>query len=204
MLLSLLVLGSYLKDKQRTKVKSNLIALIGSLEIIMYVMMIIYAYLLDQILALIFVGIGFLGLLATNILFASYYRQQILVKDQVFVKWLHFFPKTRTWLPVLILLVNFKFARLFYSGFYGLEQTLARYGRHAQFYFLLRLSAYFSFVFCYGFVFIADIIVLASVNFGYQLSILAIETITLQVVIIILTVLEFRPGADGLLNTQGD
>lgn len=45
MLLSLLVLGSYLKDKQSTKVYTNLICLIGSLEVIMYVMMAIYAYL---------------------------------------------------------------------------------------------------------------------------------------------------------------
>ena len=38
-----LVLGSYLKDKQFTKVRTNLIALIGSLEIILYVMMVLYA-----------------------------------------------------------------------------------------------------------------------------------------------------------------
>jgi len=148
--------------------------------------------------------IGLLALLATNILFTAYYRQQIVVKDQVFVKWIHFFPKTQTWLPILILLVNFKFSKMFYSGFYGLESTMARFGRHAQFFYLQRLTAYFSFVFCYCFIFVADIIILTRVKWGYQLSMLAIETLILQLVVVVLTIVEFRKGADALLNSQGE
>ena len=108
LLICLLVLGSYLKDKQATKVLTNLIALIGSLEIIMYVMMVVYAYALGETVILILVLIGLFGLVAANILFVGYLKQQILLKDQVFVKWLHFFPKTSTWVPILSLLVNFK------------------------------------------------------------------------------------------------
>ena len=204
MLLTLLVLGSYLKDKHFTKVLTNLIACIGSLELIMYVMMAAYAYSLDETLILMFVGIGFFGLLASNILFVSYYRQQITVKDQVFVKWLHFFPKTRFWLPLISLLLNFKMGKMFYSGFYGLDSTMARFGRHQQFYYLQRMTAYFSFVFCYAFIFIADALILTKIEWGYQLVILAIETIVLQLIIIILTCLEFRKGATKLLNSHQD
>ena len=75
LLLCLLVLGSYLKDKQETKVFTNLISLIGSLEVIMYVMMAVYSYLLEEYLILMFVTIGIIGLLAANIIFVSYYRQ---------------------------------------------------------------------------------------------------------------------------------
>ena len=74
LLLCFLVVGSYLKDKPSTKVLTNLIALIGSLELLMYVMMAIYAYLLDEVLILIFVVIGLLGLVASNVLFVSYLR----------------------------------------------------------------------------------------------------------------------------------
>ena len=74
MLICLLVLGSYMKDKQETKVYTNLISLIGALEIIMYVMMAVYSYIQDEYLILMFLGIGMLGLLATNILFVAYYR----------------------------------------------------------------------------------------------------------------------------------
>lgn len=81
MLLCLLVLGSYLKDKEYTKVTTNIIALIGSLEIFMYLLMVIYSYALDEIGAMILSLIGFFALLTTNILFTAYYRQNILVKD---------------------------------------------------------------------------------------------------------------------------
>ena len=78
---------------------------------------------------------------------------------------------------------------------------MAKFGRHDQFFYLQRLSAYFSFVFCYGFIFLADIVILSRVEWGYQLLVLAIETIVLQIIIIVLTVLEFRKGAKDLLNT---
>ena len=64
---------------------------------------------------------------------------------------------------------------------------------------MLRLSAYFSFVFCYGFIFLADAMILAKIDSAYQLFVLAIETIILQVLLILLTILEFRKGAKALL-----
>ena len=74
MLLCLLVLGSYLKDKSSTKVKTSMICLIGCLEMILYVIMGLYAYSMDETLILLFIGIGICGLMATNILFVAYYR----------------------------------------------------------------------------------------------------------------------------------
>ena len=187
--------------------KTNLIALIGGLELIMYLMMAVYSYLLGEVLILIFTLIGLFGLIATNILFLSYFKSRIVVNDKVFVKWLHFFPKTRFWLPIVCLLVNFKFGKMFYSGFYGLESTMAQFkadGGHGAFFYLLRLTAYFSFVFCYGFIFIADIMIIFRVNWGYQLLVLAIETIVIQVFIIVLTVLEFRTDPRTLLTADDD
>ena len=43
-ILSLLVFGSYIKDKFTTKVITNLVSLIGTLEGLMYILMIIFAY----------------------------------------------------------------------------------------------------------------------------------------------------------------
>ena len=74
LLICLLVLGSYLKDKPATKVLTNLIALIGSMEIIMYVMMVVYAYSLGETVILIIVLIGLFGLVAANILFVGYLK----------------------------------------------------------------------------------------------------------------------------------
>lgn len=93
---------------------------------------------------------------------------------------------------------------MLYSGFYGLESTQAKFYDHKKFFYLIRLTAYFSFIFCYGFIFLADALILSYIEWGYQLYILAIETVVLQIVIIILSVLEFRKGADGLLKDQDE
>ena len=76
-----LVLGSYLKDKFYTKIVTNLICLIGCLEVVMYVMMIIYAFIMDEWLILICCACGLGGLLVTNTIFLIYYKQEILKKD---------------------------------------------------------------------------------------------------------------------------
>ena len=202
-LLSLLVLGSYLKDPQTTKVYTNLIALIGLLEIFMYVLMAVFAFALDEIVIMILVCIGIAGLVGANVLFAAQYRQTIL-KDRKFVKWLHFFPKTSYWVPLASVLVNFKCGKFLYSGFFGLESTQAKWYDYKRFYYLLRLTAYFSWVFCYGFIVIADVLILARVDWGYQLVILAIETLVLGGIIVLLTVLEFAKGADRLLKDSDE
>ena len=201
-LLGLLVVGSYLKEKFETKVVTNLICLVGALEGPMYLHMAILAFALDKTWILVASSIGLVFLVLTNMVFVCYYRQEIVQKDMVFQKWIHFFPKTQTWLPLLTLLVNFKCAKMLYSGFFGLESTQAKFGRMKNFFFILRLSSYFSFVFVYGPIFVADFLIFAEVKWGYQLFVLAIETMVIQIFIIIMTVIEFRGGAERLLNPK--
>lgn len=69
---------------------------------------------------------------------------------------------------------------------------------------MVRITSYFSFVFCYPFIFIADFIIMARVQWGYQLLVLGIETFVLQLLVIALTVLEFRKSAQALLNPHND
>ena len=83
------------------------------------------------------------------------------------MKWLHFFPSTKTWVPLLALIINFKCGKMFYSGFYGLESTQAKFHDHKKFFYLLRLSAYFSFIFVYGFIFLADALILTYIEWGF-------------------------------------
>ena len=75
------VLGSYLKDKFYTKVVTNLICLLGCLEVVMYVMMVIYALIMDEWWIMIFCCLGLAFLLVTNIIFLVFYKQEIIGKD---------------------------------------------------------------------------------------------------------------------------
>ena len=149
---------------------------------------------------MIFTSIGALSLIISNIVFVIYYKKDIVGKDVVFEKWLHFFPRTRKLLPVLICLLNFKSAKMLYSGFYGMESCMAKLGKHMVFYRVMRMTTYFSFVFVYGFIFMADVLVFLRIEWGYQLVILAIETCILQVLIICLTCYEFKTPAGELLG----
>ena len=55
----------------------------------------------------------------------------------------------------------------------------------------MRTVTYFQFVFCYGAIFVADILIFIYVKWGFQLQILGIETFILQTLLLILTWREF-------------
>ena len=190
-----LVLGSYLKDKFYTKVLTNLICLIGSLEIVMYIMMVLMAYFTEEYLILCFSGLGLVSLIVDNIIFVVWYKQDILAKDHTYNKWLNFFPKTKTWFPIFCLLLNFKCGKMLYSGFFGLESTMARFDNHYSYYRILRFTSFFSFVFVYIPIIMADILILTTSKWGFQIYILAIETMILAIVITILTLIEYKKNS---------
>ena len=56
---------------------------------------------------------------------------------------------------------------MLYSGFYGLESTMARFGKPYSYYWILRFTSFFSFFFCYVFIYIADIIIFVKIKWGY-------------------------------------
>ena len=58
-----------MKDKGNTKVLTNLIAFIGQMEMLMYLLMLIYAGSLQKWLAFILILVGFLMLMTINIAF---------------------------------------------------------------------------------------------------------------------------------------
>jgi len=70
---SFLVLGSYLKEKFFTKVYTCLIAIIGSFEILMYGMMVVYAVIEQEWAICAFAGAGFIFLVLANVAFTIYY-----------------------------------------------------------------------------------------------------------------------------------
>lgn len=69
---------------------------------------------------------------------------------------------------------------------------MAKFGDQQTFYRVMSMTTYFSWVFCYLPIFVADIVIFIKVKWGFQLLILAIETAILQTISIILTIIEFR------------
>ena len=86
--------------------------------------MICYAGATGQYTALALSCVAFTMLIISNLAFYYLYRKDI-VADQMFAKWGRMYPKTEKYISLLAVFLNFKCAKLFYSGFYGQESCLA-------------------------------------------------------------------------------
>lgn len=96
-------------------------------------------------------------------MFTIYYNREIYGKDQVFSKWLFFFPKTKKLIPAASIIINFKCSKVLYSGLYGMESSMAKFGKPLEFYRIIQMVSYFSYIFSYGFIFIADFVIFARI-----------------------------------------
>ncbi len=197
---SFLVLGSYLKEKFYTKIYSCLLAIIGSFEIIMYALMVALSGYAGEAAICGLSAIGFTCLIISNTVFLVLYKRDVVAKDEEFSKWLFFHPKTKAFVPICCLLINFKSSKIIYSGFYGLESSQAKFSKPLEYYRILRMCSYFSFIFSYGFIFVADLVIFAKIKWGYQLLVLGIETFILQILIIVLSWLESKKPPEELLQ----
>jgi len=163
---SFLVLGSYLKEKFFTKVYTCLISIIGAFEMVMYALIVGLSYNSEEYAIAALSAVGLVALAISNVAFTFYYQRDIYGKDFVFSKWLFFFPKTKLFIPVFSCFLNFKCSKILYSGFYGMESSMAKFGAPLEYYRIVRMVSYFSFIFCYGFIFIADLLIFAKVKWG--------------------------------------
>ncbi len=197
---SFLVLGSYLKEKFFTKVYTCLISIIGAFEMVMYALIVGLSYNSEEYAIAALSVVGLVALAISNVAFTFYYQRDIYGKDLVFSKWLFFFPKTKVLIPIFSCFLNFKCSKILYSGFYGMESSMAKFGAPLEYYRIVRMVSYFSFIFCYGFIFIADLLIFARVKWGGQLLILGVETAILQVLMILLTYLESKRNPEELLS----
>ena len=124
--LGLVVAGSYIKDKDGTKVCTCLIFLVSSLELLEYLLIAISAALLEQFFASFLAFVAVIVLVSSNIAFTVCY-QRYTTKDKVYADWIRLFPKTEAALPVICALVNFSAIRFVFSGFFGMDNCLANF-----------------------------------------------------------------------------
>jgi hypothetical protein len=190
--MTMVVAYSKLKESSHTKVCTSLIFLLGSFELLQYLLIAVDSLILEQYFASLLAFVAFTMLILTNLGFGCMYKKSVL-QDTGFKNWIRIFPKTKVVVPVLCVFVNFKFIRFVFSGFFGLENSQAvfrspMFSIHRP----LKFATYFKYVFVYSPIFVADVVILASVDWGHQLTVLAIETFVLQLLVIILTYFEFR------------
>ena len=194
--MGLVVAGSQMKERNLTKVNTCLIFLIGSMEILEYLLIAIFAALRSEakyelLFASFLAFVAVIMLIVSNIAFAVYYKKYTL-KDRAYYDWIRVFPKTDIMLPIICSFINFKAVRFVFSGFFGMDNCLANFDEpRSAVHKHLKMMTYFQYVFVYIPIFIADVVIFKFVGWD-QLLVLAIETCILQTVVIILTHYEFK------------
>lgn len=106
--LSLLILGSYFKEREFTKVITCLAGLIACFELPMYALIVGFALSEGLYLVMVLAMVGLVFLIAANVSFAFRYRKTLVNGDPTFEKWLTFFQRTRTLMPLVLTTLNFK------------------------------------------------------------------------------------------------
>lgn len=78
---------------------------------------------------------------------------------------------------------------------------MAKFGKNMVYYRVMKMCTYFSWVFAYGAIYIADVIIIFKIKWGQQLLILGYETAILQTILILLTWYELKTPASELLGS---
>ena len=78
--------------------------------------------------------IAVIAAITSNVLFFMFYQKDIAQKDMIYKDWINHFPQARLAIPWVSCIVNYKFFKMFYSGFFGLEIADAAFEKHAALY----------------------------------------------------------------------
>jgi hypothetical protein len=185
--MGVVVYGSHLKEKGTTKVYTCLIFLVGSLELLEYFLIAVFAAMIEQTFVALLASLAVIAHIGSNIAFTGWYKKTTMA-DKGYAGWIRLFPKTKFLMPLITCGLNFKSVRFVFSGFYGMDNCLANFDYpvtaiHQH----LKMLTYFHFVFVYAPIYLADLIIIASVSWGHQVLVLAWETFILQTLMIYMT-----------------
>lgn len=81
---------------------------------------------LDSVIPCLLSILGLIFQIVSNLWFTNKFRQSQL-SDKLFTDWIRIYPKTNLFILFVSATINFKLVRIVFSGFYGIESTLAEF-----------------------------------------------------------------------------
>ena len=129
--------------------------------------------------------VGLMALVGTNIAMYVFFRR-CSGGDADYQRWAKTYSSTASVLPVVALLFNFRILKFLYSGLFSLDVFMVQYERPRK-NLLIPLSfvTIFNFIGSYGPVLVANFVVFGTVQWGYQLLIVCIETTIISLAIVV-------------------
>ncbi len=128
-------------------------------------------------------------LFVCNIVFAILFCC-ITKKDAASQNWREFYKKTKCFIQFFGIVFSFKFKRLFYSRFFGLDNFSANFSNLRRFLNFFAIITIFNILFCLLPIIIVDIYGLITLSWGTQLYITLIETLVLSLIMFFFSLLE--------------
>lgn len=163
----LLVIAGRIRDRIKSKIIGNLIALMSLLELPLLFALLISSITGRKYLACGIISMCFVMQIILNIVTFIKFKDNAK-KDADFVVWSRTFRKTTRVVTILSLLLNFKFLKFFYTGFFGLDNFMAVFTKpRTTISRPVKIITYVSWVFIYIPIFASDIIVFATTRWGF-------------------------------------
>jgi hypothetical protein len=167
-----------------------MIVLVGFVEFFLYLALVGLSFLYSESLIMMVSGGALAINLISNITYLIIYKKSIC-KDQEFKYWKIRYKHTVRVIVLFSTIINFKVSRLFYSRFFGLDNFWAAFERKKTLIRPLNCFTYINIVFTMIPVLGISALAFTQMSWGTQLYITVIEAVIIELLMIILTLLEF-------------
>jgi hypothetical protein len=114
------------------------------------------------------------------------------LKDEAFQYWKSVFPHTYRAIIVISFLFSFKFVRMFYSRFFGLDYFCCGFTYHGTFLYPINVTSLVNIIVCMLPICVISIAGILAASWGTQFYITCIEAMLFLIAFIIITIIEFK------------
>ena len=187
----LIAIGGKLKDS-KSQIFSTIISFWGVLEFFLYIVLGILSYRDHNLIVILAVCIViWVILIIINVIFIIFFRR-IILKDDNFLYWKSRYTRSYRGILIISWLFSFKFVRMFYSRFFGLDHFCWGFTNPNTFHHPINITSIVNAVVNMIPIFIISLIGLVAAYWGTQFYITWLEAWIFIIAFIILTIIEIK------------
>ena len=187
----LIAVGGKLKDS-KSQIFSTIISFWGVLEFFLYIVLGILAFRDHDLVSILAVWIViWISLIITNIIFVIMFRK-IILQDENFLYWKSRYVRSYRGILIISWLFSFKFVRMFYSRFFGLDHFWWGFTNPNTFHHPINITSIVNAIVNMIPIFIIALIGLIAAYWGTQFYITCLEAWIFIIAFIILTIIEIK------------
>jgi len=190
-LLIFIALAGLIRDSYSYMTTNILLQISGLLTIAFLVQFIHSLITVNGIYSVVSSIIGFCVMVGLNVIFTIIFCKN-LTNDPRYIMWEKQRNIASKVIPIISSIFSFHIYRIFYSRYLGTTHFSCAFKEYQKYWDMINIFTIISIFAVYGVIIVGDIIGLIFIPYVYQLNITIIETCTLSVLVIALSIIEFR------------